>query len=49
VLGAAPADVLFVDDSESNIDGARRMGIAAIHFTSTESLRSELAGAGVLT
>ncbi len=48
VLGAAPADVLFVDDSKSNIDGARRMGIAAIHFTSAESLRSELAGAGVL-
>jgi glucose-1-phosphatase len=49
VLGAAPADVLFVDDSESNIDGARRMGIAAIHFTSAELLRSELAGAGLLT
>jgi FMN phosphatase YigB (HAD superfamily) len=48
VLGAAPADVLFVDDSESNIDGARRMGIATIHFTSAESLRSELTGAGVL-
>lgn len=49
VLGAAPADVLFVDDSESNIDGAQRMGIATIHFTSAESLRSELAGAGVLS
>jgi glucose-1-phosphatase len=48
VLGAAPADVLFVDDSESNVDGARRMGIATAHFTSAESLRSELAGAGLL-
>jgi putative hydrolase of the HAD superfamily len=48
VLGAAPADVLFVDDSESNIDGARRMGIATVHFTSAESLRSELVGAGLL-
>jgi len=48
VLGAAPADVLFVDDSESNIDGARRMGIAAVHFTSAESLRSELTRAGLL-
>lgn len=49
VLGAAPADVLFVDDSESNVDGARRMGITAVHFTSAESLRSELANAGLLT
>jgi glucose-1-phosphatase len=49
VLGAAPADVLFVDDSKSNVDGARRMGIAAIRFTSAESLRSELAGAGLLS
>lgn len=48
VLGAAPADVLFVDDSESNVDGARRMGIATIHFTSAESLRRELADAGLL-
>jgi FMN phosphatase YigB (HAD superfamily) len=48
VLGAAPEDVLFVDDSESNVDGARRMGIATVHFTSAESLRSELASAGLL-
>ena len=48
VLGAVPGDVLFVDDSESNVDGARRMGIAAVHFTSVEFLRSELANAGLL-
>lgn len=48
VLGAAPADVLFVDDSESNVEGARRMGIATVLFTSAESLRSELTGAGLL-
>jgi len=48
VLGAAPSDTVFVDDSESNIEGARRMGIATIHFTSTESLRSELTRAGLL-
>ena len=48
VLGAAPADVLFVDDSQSNIDGARQMGIATVHFTSAESLRSELAREGLL-
>ena len=48
VLGAAPADTLFVDDSASNIDGARRMGIATVHFSSAESLRSELARADLL-
>ena len=48
VLDAAPSDVLFVDDSESNVGGARRMGIATVHFTSAESLRSELANAGLL-
>ncbi len=49
VLGAAPADVLFVDDSEANVDGAQRMGIPTIHFTSAESLHAELADAGLLT
>jgi glucose-1-phosphatase len=48
VLGAAPADVLFVDDSESNIEGARRMGISSVQFTSAESLRAELARAELL-
>lgn len=48
VLGAAPADVLFVDDSQSNVEGAHQMDITAIHFTATESLRSELAHAGLL-
>jgi HAD superfamily hydrolase (TIGR01509 family) len=45
---SAPADVLLVDDSESNVDGARRMGIATVPFISAESLRSELASAGLL-
>ena len=48
VLGAAPSDVLFVDDSQANVDGASRMGIATVHFTSAEALRSELANAGLL-
>jgi HAD superfamily hydrolase (TIGR01509 family) len=47
VLGAAPADVLSVDDSQSNIHGAHQMGIATVHFTSVESLREELARAGL--
>jgi FMN phosphatase YigB (HAD superfamily) len=46
--GAAPAHTLFVDDSASNIDGVRRMGIATVHFSSAESLRSELARADLL-
>lgn len=48
VLGATPADVLFVDDSESNVDGARQMGVTTVHFTSAESLRAELAAIGLL-
>ena len=48
VLGATPADVLFVDDSEANVDGARRVGITTIHFTSAQALHSELARAGLL-
>jgi glucose-1-phosphatase len=48
MLGAAPADVLFVDDSESNIEGARRMGIPSVQFTSAESLRAEFVRAELL-
>jgi hypothetical protein len=35
-------------ESESNVDGARRMSITTVHFTSAQALRSELARAGLL-
>jgi hypothetical protein len=35
-------------ESESNVDGAHRMSITTVHFTSTQALRSKLARAGLL-
>jgi putative hydrolase of the HAD superfamily len=32
LIGAAPADVLFVDDSLPNVEGARAAGLAAEHW-----------------
>ena len=32
-LGLAPADVLFLDDREPNVDAARELGMHAIRFT----------------
>jgi glucose-1-phosphatase len=47
-LGAPAADVLFVDDVEANVLGARACGIEAVQFTSTEALRADLVRYGVL-
>lgn len=46
--GCGPGRRVVRDDSQSNIDGALRMGIATVHFTSAERLRSELVRAGLL-
>ena len=35
--GLRPADCVFVDDTEVNIEGARAVGMRAVHFTDTES------------
>lgn len=44
-----PAErVLFIDDREENVDGARNAGMKAIRFTGAEALRSELTEFGVL-
>ncbi len=34
-LGVQPEESVFVDDTESNIDAAQRLGMHAIHFKST--------------
>jgi len=34
-LGIEPAEAVFVDDFEANADGARWVGMQAVHFTST--------------
>jgi putative hydrolase of the HAD superfamily len=49
VLGmtqAAPANSLFVDDREQNLEPARAMGMHVIHFTGAEQLARDLAGLG---
>jgi len=41
-IGAKPQEILFVDDRQPNIDGAKSTGIAAIRFENTTQLRQEL-------
>lgn len=45
-LDAPPARTLFIDDKAANVDGARRAGLAAIHFTGADALRRDLASYG---
>ena len=47
-LGEPAANVLFVDDIEANVLGARACGIEAVQFTSAEALRADLVRHGVL-
>lgn len=47
MLGREPAEAVFIDDKADNADGARRAGLAAIHFTDAEALAAELARLGV--
>lgn len=37
-----PQECLVVDDSAGNVEASRKMGFAAIHFTSAEALEKEL-------
>ena len=39
---------VFIDDSPANVEGARRVGMHAIHFRDPPALRRELAALGVL-
>ena len=41
-IGAKPQEILFVDDRQANIDGAKSTGIAAVRFENTKQLREEL-------
>lgn len=47
VMQAEPATSLFVDDREENVDGARALGIHAIHVTDLRGLAEQLIHAGV--
>ncbi|MFH5775219.1 HAD family hydrolase [Paracoccus sp. NGMCC 1.201697] len=44
--GLSPADCVFIDDSRANVEGARVLGMDAIHFTDAENLERELAERG---
>jgi putative hydrolase of the HAD superfamily len=44
-LGASPEAALFIDDVEVNCEGARKLGIEAIRFRSTEQAIEEIGGA----
>ena len=43
-----PGRAVFIDDSLPNVEGARRIGMHALHFTSFPSLAENLAALGVL-
>ena len=40
--GVAPADALFIDDLEQNVDAARQAGLQALHFTDVETVADVL-------
>lgn len=41
-LGLAPEEAVFVDDRALNVEGARRVGMYAVHFTDPLEAREEL-------
>jgi 2-haloacid dehalogenase len=43
-----PAETLFIDDAVKNVDGARAVGLHALHFESAERLRGDLRDLGLL-
>lgn len=47
-LGARPEDVIFLDDREQNVAGARALGIHGVHFTTPEAARTALARHGII-
>jgi putative hydrolase of the HAD superfamily len=40
--GAAPAEAIFVDDSLRNVEGARAIGMTALHYTDPPACRQRL-------
>lgn len=48
MLGARPADAVFIDDRPENVAGADAVGIHGVHFTTPEAVRTALAGHGIL-
>jgi 2-haloacid dehalogenase len=46
--GLAPGSTVFIDDSETNVQAARRLGMTGIHFRDAPGLRRDLAALGLL-
>jgi len=46
--GLAAAECLFIDDRAENVDGARRVGMAAHHFSTPAALETDLVARGFL-
>jgi epoxide hydrolase-like predicted phosphatase len=42
-LKVAPAEAIFVDDRLKNVEGARQVGMHALHFTDSVGVRQEIA------
>jgi 2-haloacid dehalogenase len=43
-----PSEAVYVDDHVTNVDAARQLGMYGIHFTSSATLRDDLAKVGLL-
>ena len=46
-LDCAPEDIVFVDDSPENVEGAREFGMSAVRFADNESLLRQLSALGI--
>jgi len=46
-VGAAPGSCIFIDDALANVEGARAVGLQAVHYRDTSSLIAELRRLGV--
>lgn len=45
--GTKPEETLFIDDRQSNVDGARALGMEAVLFTDTKKLKDDLHSFGL--
>jgi len=46
-FGLAAHEAVFIDDNRDNVAGAAAVGMAAIHFSDADALRTELAALGL--
>ena len=48
MLGASPADVVFLDDRPDNVAGAQALGIRSVQFIDPVQARAALAAHGII-